>query len=367
MNKIILKRIALNLFPVLFMIVLSSWGYNGHYVINLNISKHLPVEMQEFFDWNIFLSEHGADADKRKSNDPSEGPKHYIDIDNYEEFKENRILSQSLEELVQKYGSDFVDNNGYLPWATIDCYDSLVSCLKSRNWEKARILLADLGHYVGDGFMPLHITRNYNGQYSGNDGIHFRFESDMINEFFERIDVNSREVQFVNDVPAFIFNYLYENYPYVDSVMAADDYALQITGNNNSYEYLENMWEYSGKWTESLFSGASVAFANLFYTAWVEAGKPSINSTYITRPKEKKLQIYPNPADKTTYVRVTDPTILFNHISICNTGGKRLIHIPARDTDIPVLLETGNLNPGIYFVFLHTAETILTQKLIINH
>ena len=77
----------------------------------------------------------------------------------------------------------FVIDQGVLPWATQITYDSLVNCFTRFDWAKAVLFASDLGHYVGDAHNPLHITRNYNGQYSGNYGVHSRYESGMINAF----------------------------------------------------------------------------------------------------------------------------------------------------------------------------------------
>ena len=35
--------------------------------------------------------------------------------------------------------------------------------------------------------MPLHTVINYNGQFSGNDGIHFRWEERLVNEYIDKI------------------------------------------------------------------------------------------------------------------------------------------------------------------------------------
>ena len=75
--------------------------------------------------------------------------------------------------------------------------------------------------YVADGHMPLHITRNYNGQYSGNHGIHSRYESNMIDEFENEISYDGQEIHCINDVRNYVFTYLYQNYTYVDSILLA--------------------------------------------------------------------------------------------------------------------------------------------------
>ena len=52
----------------------------------------------------------------------------------------------------------------------------------------------------------------------------------------------------------YIFNYIYANYIYVDSIMAADDYAQAVAGNDYSYEYKAALWEMTGGFTIPLFS-----------------------------------------------------------------------------------------------------------------
>ena len=51
-------------------------------------------QMQEFQTWVTFLRDHAADADSRKGGDPTEGPKHYIDIDN--SYKQKNDLKLEL-------------------------------------------------------------------------------------------------------------------------------------------------------------------------------------------------------------------------------------------------------------------------------
>jgi len=78
-------------------------------------------------------------------------------------------------------------DQGILPWAILKTADSLPSCFENNDMHKAMLLAADLGHYIGDSHMPLHITRNYNGQYTGQYGVHSRYESNMIGTFQNQI------------------------------------------------------------------------------------------------------------------------------------------------------------------------------------
>ena len=44
---------------------------------------------------------------------------------------------------------------------------------------------ADLGHYIADAYVPLHTTENYNGQLTGQKGIHAFWESRLPELFSE--------------------------------------------------------------------------------------------------------------------------------------------------------------------------------------
>ena len=83
----------------------------------------------------------------------------------------------------------FIKKNGTLPWVTDSVYQILVIQFKAKDWSKVLLTSADLGHYVGDGHMPLHLTTNYDGKFTGQSGIHSRYESKMIDQYNESITV----------------------------------------------------------------------------------------------------------------------------------------------------------------------------------
>ena len=47
---------------------------------------------------------------------------------------------------------------------------------------------AEIGHYIGDAHVPLHTTENYNGQLSGQEGIHAFWESRLPEMFSDEFD-----------------------------------------------------------------------------------------------------------------------------------------------------------------------------------
>jgi len=207
----VLKNIYLSIVIAGVSIILISWGGVGHSKISQNASLSFNSEMNDFNAWTSFLTSHASDADDRKSYDDTESPKHYIDIDNYSEFISTGKIEQYYVAAVSKYGNYFIINNGTLPWATEAAFDSLRNSMKRYDWEKAKQFAADLGHYVADGHMPLHITDNYNGQNTGNTGIHSRYESTMIGSYSSQIIYTGSSANSITDVNQYIFDYIYKN------------------------------------------------------------------------------------------------------------------------------------------------------------
>ena len=103
-------------------------------------------------------------------------------------------LPPDLHALVQQYGWTAVRENGILPWATVWALDSLIAQARRGDWTKAYQSAADIGHYVGDTFQPLHCTENYDGAMTGNSGIHSRYESSMISTYKAALVVTPGQV-----------------------------------------------------------------------------------------------------------------------------------------------------------------------------
>ena len=349
-----------------------SWGYNGHYRISYNSSLSFTPEMEQFMAWATVLAEHASDADYRKDTDPNEGPRHYIDIDNYPGFLTDGRIPQSYDSVVALYGQPFVIDQGVLPWATRIAYDSLVNCFARFDWAKAVLFASDLGHYVGDAHNPLHLTRNYNGQYSGNYGIHSRYESSMINTFVDEISYSGDDIMYITDVNGYIFNYIYSNYKYVDSIMAADDYARGVAGNDNSYEYKAALWEMTGGFTIPLFSRASNTLAGLIYSAWVDAGKPDMNSgPGIFEWKEREntfgLKISPNPVQESATIRFNLPEESDLRLQVLNSSGavvETLINKNLPEGSHEFSFNLAHQPEGVYFIVIESGTSIGCRKIV---
>jgi hypothetical protein len=339
----VLKRKIISLVGIITLgIMLSGWGYIGHYKISEQALESVKGKIEGFDSWTVFISDHASDPDYRKSWLPTEGPKHYIDIDNYPEYKTNGSISTNYDSVSKQHGEAFIKQQGLLPWATIATFDSLRYYFEVKDWYHARLLAADLCHYVGDGHMPLHTTRNYDGQESGNKGIHTRYESKMILEYSDKIQGKIKPAEYINDVNSFIFKFLYQSHRLCDSIFKADNLAKQIAGGTESPEYLPLLWKNTGEMTARQFNEASFALGSLIYTAWIQAGSPNLNETVLTSKNQYDCEI------TSTFQNKNDSTLTINY-QIYTEGSYK---IDIRNSDGGFALKAGNWErvPGSYSV-----------------
>lgn len=265
-------------YSILFILLigLSSWGEKAHRKINTSSVDYFPNELHALKGWGSVLGDHGSDADHRKKTDKAEFVRHFIDIDIYDDFNNSHKIVEDFDAACNKYGKENVIKNGTLPWVTDSTYKALVQNFKSKNWEQAVLTAADLGHYVGDGFMPLHITDNYDGKMSNQTGIHRRYEETMVDKYIDQVSFKTAGIKKVTDVQSYIFRYLYNNYFYVRLLLQADSWANELAGKQYNEIYYQNLWAETRLFTVHLMQESSKTLASLIYTAWIEAGKPQL-------------------------------------------------------------------------------------------
>lgn len=265
-------------YSILFvlLLVLCSWGDKAHRKINSSCVEFFPKEIQGLKAWAPILADHASDADILKKTDKTEFVKHFIDIDIYDDFIKTHKIEENFNVACTKYGKEKVIKNGTLPWATDSTYHALVHDFKTGNWSQAVLTAANLGHYVGDGFMPLHITANYNGQISSQTGIHKRYEETMIDRYIDGVQLKVSGIHKIYKVQPFIFDYLYTNNSYIGLLLQADKQAYEQAGRRYNDTYYESLWGKTSLFTIKLLTESSKTLAELIYTAWLEAGKPKI-------------------------------------------------------------------------------------------
>jgi len=256
---------------------LFSWGGLGHKVITRLAIEGLPDEMGFIKENNEYLCEHSTDPDKRKDDDPTEEHKHYIDIDYYKEFNVGEMIMDKAE-LIEIYGSEIVDEMGILPWNTIEVLNNLTIAMRENNKVDILFYAADLAHYVGDAHQPQHLILNYNGKLTNQRGIHGRYETDLINANLEELEANISPIELthIKEPLSYVFDYCTQSNGFAGLIELADLHSLKYSGNEYNEKYFNIFWFKTKFMTFHQFSNAAEDLASMYYTAWINAGKPEI-------------------------------------------------------------------------------------------
>ena len=254
----------------------DAWGGRTHEIINRRAVDYMPEDARAA--WAPLarsLGAHASDADHRKGTVAGERPRHFIDIDVYDEHPFDDV-PRSLDELIAQQGRETVDQWGIVPWAVDECYRMLVLSLQQDNWASAGAWAADLGHYVADSHQPLHCTVNYDGQNTGNKGVHLRFEVHMMDRHFDEAAIGP-----IDSLPAapgdpipFCFDWIAEAYPELSVILGADDQA-RGTDSNYGDDYYRVLWGETEDVATRQVTRAVRDLAVLYAAAWEGAGRPA--------------------------------------------------------------------------------------------
>ena len=132
-----------------------------------------------------------------------------------------------------------------------------------------------IAHYVGDSFQPFHAAANYDGQLTGQRGIHSRFESELFERYQDKLTLAPPPLAAVPNAREFVFATLTDSFTFVDPILAADREATQ---GREFYDdaYFAKLYEKTGPIMEKRLSGAIGGVASLITQAWTDAGKPAL-------------------------------------------------------------------------------------------
>lgn len=269
----------------------DSWGFWAHQRINRVAVFTLPPQMISFYKENIeFITTHAVDPDKRRYSDPDEAPRHYIDLDRYGEFPFDS-LPRHWDDAVEKCGEDSLNRHGIVPWyVTLEFY-RLTNAFKEKSKWKILRYSADIGHYIGDAHVPLHCTKNYNGQLTNQVGIHALWESRVPELFGEGYDYFVGKAEYISHPLEKIWSVVLQSSSGVDSVLSFEKiltekfpsdqkYAFEQRGNKSVRAYSK---EFSAAYQTMLnnmeerrMRAAIISVGSFWYSAWVNAGEPDL-------------------------------------------------------------------------------------------
>ncbi|OSZ80998.1 S1/P1 Nuclease [Chitinophagaceae bacterium IBVUCB2] len=268
------------------------WGFFGHKKINYYAVFLLPPEMMVLYKPQIeFLSEHAVDPDKRRYAIPEEGPRHYIDIDHYGVYPYDS-LPRKWNDAVAKYSEDTLNTYGIVPWWLQTMLYRLTDAFKEKN--QARILKysAEIGHYIADSHVPLHATKNHNGQFTDQKGIHGFWESRVPELLADKEwDFFIGKAEYIKNPADFIWQRVLESAAAADTVLKFEKELSNNFPGDQKFSFEERngvtIRQYSSAFSraydkkllgmiERRMRQSIFAVASFWYTAWINAGQPDL-------------------------------------------------------------------------------------------
>jgi hypothetical protein len=269
------------------------WGFYMHEKINYHAVFLLPPQMILFFKPNIgFLTEHAVDPDKRRYMVAAEGARHYLDIDHYGSYPYPE-LPRNYAVAKLKYSEDTIQAYGIVPWWIEIMMMRLTRAFREKDGHKILKYSADLGHYIADAHVPLHVCSNHNGQLTHQEGIHAFWESRIPELLAEsEWDFFIGKAEYISNISAFVWDRVLESAAAADTVLRCEN---EINGNfSPELKYAfesrngKQVKQYSSGYTtlydkrldhmvERRMRQSIFAVASCWFTAWVNAGQPPLD------------------------------------------------------------------------------------------
>ena len=272
----------------------SGWGFFGHRTITQIAVYDLPASMQAFYYRNMTeLVRLSTVPDERRSTDPNEAPKHFIDMDHYSEEDPFGKMPRQYDQATSKYTADTLKKYGTVPWVVIEMKDSLTEAFRNRDTTDIIRYSAELSHYVGDAFVPLHTTINYDGQLTDQKGLHSLWESQLPERFIGTYNLNSEPAKYIKNPLEAIWVVLGQSYGFLGETF---DRALKIektmkpevrytfshrygkTSRRFSDTFADEYDKTVGGMVDFRLRSAPALVSSLWLTAWQDAGKPDLNA-----------------------------------------------------------------------------------------
>ncbi|MFD1257468.1 zinc dependent phospholipase C family protein [Mucilaginibacter terrae] len=282
-----------------FVCLFASWGFYAHYRVNRLAIFTLPKAMSGFYQANIkYLTEHAISADRRRYVDSAEIPRHFFDADRYGKNPFHTV-PQKWTDAVLKYTADTLHKYGTLPWTIQYNYYQLVDAFKNHDTSAIRHYSAYLGHYVADACVPLHTTQNHDGQLTHQDGVHALWESRLPEQFGNTYNYYAGKARYIENPLWQAFILCRGSFKSADSVLRLQRQLDKTFPADKKYETIlrgkRKIKDYSAAYCRAyhtLLKGmverrlrvAVLNTGSYWYSAWVDAGQPSLNKLIDTIP-----------------------------------------------------------------------------------
>jgi len=267
----------------------AAWGFEAHKFIMARAIPLLPREIRPYFEkYEASIVEHAIDPDLwRTAGWLEEPPRHFVDMDAYGPYP-FAGMPHVYDEAVKRYGAEFVLKNGTLPWRSEEIYGKLVEAFTQKagySRENIRFFSSVIAHYVADAHVPFHASLNYDGQLTGQWGVHSRFESELFERYRSTLTISPRPPAPIANTREFIFETLTASFPLVRPLLDADQAAI---AGRDSYDdtYFTLFFSKARPILEQRLSDSISGVASVITAAWVEAGRPALPLDVTLTPRK---------------------------------------------------------------------------------
>ncbi|MHA8066900.1 zinc dependent phospholipase C family protein [Aquirufa sp. ROCK2-A2] len=270
----------------------ASWGFLAHKTLQQISIYQLPDELGTFFYANQdYLVQNSIRPDVRRKDDKTEDCKHYLDMDAHV-FGPNYLtdIPHDFQAAIKKYSIDSLRKEGLVPWEVNRVYGRLVNAFKHNMKDSVLFYAADLGHYVADAHVPLHTTKNHDGQLTGQKGMHVLWESLVPEEELVSYQLYvPTQVSYIKNPQDFIFQILHESHAMLPEMFRVEKEVTAEIGEENKHEMVEKYGRKMKYYTKGFIRAygkklgpsiqqrmliSSNRVASFWYSAWKDAGSP---------------------------------------------------------------------------------------------
>jgi hypothetical protein len=181
---------------------------------------------------------------------------------------------------------------------------------------------------------------------------------------------------YVSNRFAYVMAYLLESNSLVDSILQADNGAKSISGWNGTGSptaaYTSELWNESRSVTLREMQGATVALADLWYSAWVDAGLIAASAPAApdgALPATFSLrQNYPNPFNPSTsitYSLLAPGRVRLTIYALSGALVTTLVDAVQRAGEHEARFDGSGLSSGVYFYTLQQGGRLESRKMLI--
>jgi hypothetical protein len=273
----------------------AAWGFEAHKFIVDRMIALLPAELRPLFEQRrAFIVERAIDPDLwRNVGWDEEPPNHFLDFD-HEAFGPYPFegLPRDYADAVQKFGKEFINQQGTLPWRTAEFYGRLQREFASLKrpappgyaLDNIALYSAVLAHYVSDGHVPLHAVINHDGQLTQQQGLHSRWESELFERNRAKLKIAPPPVTPIANPRDFMFATLLASNRAAQNVLESDKAAAE---GRELYDdgYFEKFGSGTLPTLERRLNDSISAVASMIAGAWEQAGRPAVPTAIPRTPR----------------------------------------------------------------------------------